>query len=323
MEQIWEVIKSVKTQSDIKINTEICNTGEVRLKAYFKEKEIAKYDLSLGKGLYINYIHDVPSVFIVQCGGDIYRHVYFMQYTGHQYKKCWQIHHLDYNHCNNSIDNLVYCTAKDHGLYHAFQFKLANEAQGYEQDWSDIELKQLEDYNKAKEYYKWLKDNKDKFNIKVSTEYYRQIRKEIEQIAKPLIEQDRIERAKQREQQREQQKIKKQNKKEQDRIDKLNSGNYIEKDGKIICIHFPQWTEERRLKTMKTRYEKVYNNPEWRNKCRTGLLKTLREHPELTRKGQPCKYKGSIGISKDGVRMYIFEDELQHYIDLGWHKGFK
>lgn len=318
MEQIWEVIKSVKTQSGIKINTEVCNTGDVRLKAYFKEKEIAKYDLSLGKGLYVNYKDH--SIRIVQCGGDIYRHVYFMQYTGHQYIKGWQIHHLDYNHCNNSIDNLVYCTAKDHGLYHAFQYKLGNEVQGYEQDWSDTELKQLEDYNKAAEYYKWLEANKDKFNIKAATEYYRQIRKEIEQIAKPLIEQDRIERAIQREQQ----KIEKQNKKqEQDRINKLNSGNYIEVDGKLVYVNRPKWTAERREKTMKTRYEKVYNNPEWRNKCRTGLLKTLCEHPELTRKGQPCKYKGSIGISKDGERMYIFEDELQHYIDLGWHRGFK
>ncbi len=316
MEQIWEVIKSVKTQSGIKINTEICNNGEVRLKAYFKEKEIAKYNLSLGKGLYVNYKDH--SIHIVQCYGDIYRHVYFMQYTGHQYIKGWQIHHLDYNHCNNSIDNLVYCTAKDHGLYHAFQYKLGNEVQGHEQDWTSHELKQLEDYNKATEYYKWLEDNKDKFNIKVSTEYYKQIRKEIEQIAKPLIEQDRIERAIQREQQR----IETKNKRaEQDRIDKLNSGKYIEKDGKLVYVRTISEYQKERM--AEGRRRNCYNNPEWRNKCRTGLLKTLREHPECTRKGQPCKYKGSIGISKDGERMYIFEDELQHYIDLGWHKGFK
>lgn len=306
MEQIWEVIKTIKTKSGIKINTEICNTGEVRLKAYFKEKEIAKYDLSLGKGLYIKFINYVPSVYIVQCGGDIYRHVYFMQYTGHQYERFWQIHHLDYNHCNNSIDNLVYCTAKEHGLYHAFQYKLGNEVQGYEQDWSDNELKQLEDYNKAKEYYKWLESNKDKFNIEVSTEYYWKIRKEIEQTYKSLIEQ---------------QKIEEQNKKEQDRIDKLNSGKYIEKDGKLVYVR--TMSEHQKERMAEGRRRNCYNNPEWRKRVSERVKKFNNEHPECTRKGQPCKYKGSIGISKDGERMYIFEDELQHYIDLGWHKGFK
>lgn len=268
MEEIWEVIKSVNTQQGVMINTEICNNGNVRIVSYYKDKEIKKYYLTLGKGLYVSYSESGPNIRIVKCGGDIYRHVYFMKHYNHEYIKGHQIHHIDYNHCNNIIDNLLYCSPKEHGLYHAFQYKLANEAQGYQQDWSDNELKQLELYNKAKEYYKWLEDNKNNFSIDKATEYIRQIRKEIEQIAKPLIEQYKLDKVKQREERKKE--------REQERINKLNSGNYKEVNGKLVYIH--TISDYQKQQMAEGRRRKCYNNQEWRDKCRDGLLRYLQEN---------------------------------------------
>ena len=273
MQETWETIKSIKTLSKITINTEISNKGNVRIVAYYKDKYIKSYNLSLGHGLYAVHSNNGYVIHIYGCSGEIFRHVYFMKYTGHQYIKGWQIHHIDYNHCNNCIDNLLYCSAKEHGMYHKFQFKLGNEAQGYNTKWNTEELKQLELYNKSKEYYKYLEDNKDNFNIDNAKQYIKDIRNEIEQIAKPIIEQDRIETNKQREYNRKQK--------------LLNSGKYIEVDGNLVRVKTKRvMTDYQKQCMAEGRRRNCYNNPEWRDKCRTGLLKYLQENNGHYRKSK-------------------------------------
>ena len=269
MEEIWEVIKSIKKQSYIRIDTEISNKANVRIKAYVGEKEIACYDLTLGKGLYVKYTDNYPTILICRVSGDIYRHVYFMQYTGHQYIKGYQIHHIDYNHCNNSIDNLIYCSPAEHGKYHKFQYKLGNEVQGYNQTWTDLEKQQLKDYNKANEYYKCLENNKDKFSIDKSIEYIHNIRQEIENIAVPYIENYKKEKQLEKEKQK-QQKIQ----------DKLYTGNYYLDDNGKLHKKRNKWSPELREKIMKTRYETMYNNPEWRQHNSEGLKQYYINNPE-------------------------------------------
>jgi hypothetical protein len=55
-----------------------------------------------------------------------------------------------------------------------------------------------------------------------------------------------------------------------------------------------------------------------------------RKASEETRKKQREKrlgvsspHKGKIGISKDNIKTYIFEDQLNYYINLGFKRGFK
>ena len=316
MKEIWEVFKSIKTQSGITINYVISNQAHIKLEAYFNDEKLASYNLELGKGLYCDYNHkNGHTIRIAKCGGDIYRHVYFMQYTGHQYIKGWQIHHIDYNHCNNSIDNLMYCSVEEHGRYHAFQYKLGNEKLGYKQDWSDIELTQLNSYNKALDYYKWLDTNKDLFNINIAINYMNNIRAEIEEIAAPIIKQYKLDKAKQRKLEKEQKKIKKL---EQERIDKLNSGNYIEVDGKLKRV-MSDWQKQQMAEG---RRRNCYNNPEWRKHVSDRNKQYAIDHPERYT-SKPSAHKGKIGISKGNIRTYIFESELNNYIELGYKRGFK
>ena len=273
MKEFWETVKSIKTQTSITINYEVSNKGNVRLSAFYNEQHIATYHLSLGKGLYVNY-DSYPNIQICRCGGDVYRYVYFMKRYNHEYKKGYQIHHLDYNHCNNNIDNLIYCSAKEHGKYHGFMLIFENNKYyDNSRQLTELEQQQLEQYNKALEYYKWLEDNKETFSIDNSLKYYKQIREEIEELAKPYIEEDRKIRA-------EQLIDKRKKKKEQDRLDKLNSGKYIEIDGKLHKLREP-WTAERREKTMKTRREKCYNNPEWRANVSKGVKEWVDKQPNF------------------------------------------
>ena len=275
MEEIWEVIKTSKTPSQIRIDIEISNNANVRLKAYVGEKEISCYHLSLGKGLYVKYTDIYPSISIYNCSGDIYRHVYFMKYTGHQYIKGYQIHHIDYNHCNNSIDNLIYCSPKEHGKLHKWQGWLETDelkSKGRELFGELFDIN-VELFNKANEYYKWLEYNKEVFSIDKSKEYIHNIRQEIENIAVPYIEQYRKQKAIYRQ-------IEKDKQKQQKIQDKLDTGNYYLDDNGKLHKKRNKWSPELREKIMKTRYETMYNNPIWRQHNSEGVRQHYIDHPE-------------------------------------------
>lgn len=254
MEEIWEVIKTVKYKAII--NTEVSNKGNVRITAYYDNTLLAKYNLELGKGLYVTY-GDYPNIRIANCSGDIYRYVYFMKHYNNEYIKGYQIHHIDYNHCNNSIDNLLYCSAIEHGKYHSFIYQYQNILNySNAKPLTDIQLQQLDQYYKVLDYYKYLIDNKDNFSIDKAKQYLKQIRLDIINKVKQYKEQQ------------------KQNKKEQERIDRLNSGNYIEVDGRLVRI----MSDYQKQRMAEGRRRNCYNNQEWRDKCRNGLLKHIAEH---------------------------------------------
>ena len=285
MDEIWEVIKSVKTQTGIQIDKEVSNKGHVRMIAYYDGEQIAKYDFELGKGLFLSkgkIRNDIQQyeINIIQCGGKLYEMVYFMKYTGHRHINGYQIHHLDFNHYNNDINNLVYCTAKQHGQYHKWHaYNQNNNAYQHGIDlYGDTFITNVELHNKAKEYRDYLESNYDKYSIEVSKKWYDSVRNEIENIAKPLIEKKRAElRMKREKEQKERlERIK------QERLDKINSGDYIEVDGKLILIHRPKWTAERRAKTIKTRREQCYDNPIWRKNVSNGLKEMYRNKKEAT-----------------------------------------
>lgn len=276
MEEIWEVIKSIKTQTGIRIDTEISNKANVRIKAYVNKKEIACYYLSLGKGLYVKYIDKYPVILICGISGDIYRHVYFMQYTGHQYIKGYQIHHIDYNHCNNIMDNLYYCSPKEHGLLHKWQGYLENEQtkiKGREIYGEQFDIN-IELFNKANTLYKWLEDNREVFSIDKAKEYIHNIRQEIERIAVPYIEQYRKQKAIDKQ-------IEKEHQKQKKIQDKIDTGKYYLDNGKLRKKR-GKWTTERREKTMKTRYETMYNNPIWRQHNSEGVRQYYIDNPEAS-----------------------------------------
>jgi len=275
MEEIWEVIKTSKTLSQIKIDIEISNNANVRLKAYVGEKEIACYYLSLGKGLYVKFEDSYPSILICGCSGDIYRHVYFMKYTEHKYKKGYQIHHIDYNHCNNTMNNLYYCSPKEHGKLHQWQGYLENEQTKIKgrEIFGELFDINVELFNRANTLYKWLEYNKEVFSIDKSKEYIHSIRQEIEKIAVPYIEQYKKQKAINRQ-------IEKDKQKQQKIQDKLDTGNYYLDDSGKLHKKRSKWSLELREKIMKTRYETMYNNPTWRQHNSEGLKQYYIDHPE-------------------------------------------
>ncbi len=300
MEEIWEVIKSIGKK--IKYNTEISNKGNVRIISYYNDKEIKTYYLSLGKGLFVKQHGNYYNILIANCSGDIYRYVYFMQYTGHQYIKGWQIHHIDYNHCNNSIDNLYYCPPTEHGKLHEWQGYLESEEsinRGIE-IYGEQFVYNLDNYNKASTLYKWLDNNKDIFTAANAKQYIKQLHIDTENYIKQYIEQQKIKKL------------------EQERIDKLNSGNYIEVDGKLKRV-MSDWQKQQMAEG---RRRNCYNNPEWRKHVSDRNKQYAIDHPERYT-SKPSVHKGKIGISKGNVRTYVFESELNNYIELGYKRGFK
>jgi len=48
-----------------------------------------------------------------------------------------------------------------------------------------------------------------------------------------------------------------------------------------------------------------------------------REKQREKRLGVQSPHKGKIGVSKDGIKTYIFSNQLDYYIKLGFKKGFK
>ena len=133
----------------------------------------------------------------------------------------------------------------------------------------------VELFNKANEYYKWLEYNKEVFNIDKLKEYIHNIRQEIEKIAVPYIEQYRKQKAIYRQ-------IEKDKQKQQKIQDKLDTGNYyLDDNGKLRKKRNKwSWSPELREKIMKTRYETMYNNPIWRQHNSEGVRQHYIDHPE-------------------------------------------
>ena len=219
----------------------LSNKGNVKLMAYLKDKFITEEHLYLGYGLYVT----CNELSIWNVGKDkIYRLVYKL-FKG-DIPRGYQIHHLDYNHYNNDINNLVCVTGYEHGQYHINSGRYYNGIIPHKEDelYSDYQL--------------WLKANDIKERIcacnytalDAKEDVLNKIYTMFENKSIPIREQIKQER-------KEQIQLKKQQREEnilKERELKLQSGEYaIDKNGNLYATHKPKWTDERHNKTIQTR----------------------------------------------------------------------
>lgn len=125
----------------------VSNTGKVKLN---------DIELTLDKGLYINKGYEICIVGTSWPLGNMHRTIYQL-FTGKLKKGCgWNIHHIDGNHYNNNINNLVQLTPFEHGKVHA----------EHDSDWGDnnprnkkwVEYQQSRAEEVIELTHKWLKD---------------------------------------------------------------------------------------------------------------------------------------------------------------------
>ena len=268
MEEQFKLFKTTNFHY-CKLNYYISNFCNIILETPF-----GRENLSIGHGLYIDY-NEYPTLKL--CGGskELYRIIWEL-FKG-SIPKGYQIHHLDYNHCNNRLDNLICCSPKEHGKYHGFLFKYQNVLK-YDNanPLTDIEKEQLEQYNKSLDIYEQYKDisnNKDNI-IKEWRQYINNLYDRLDNLHK----EQRRRKQEQREQQRIQREIDKQKKIE----DGLKSGRYkLTEDGKLRYTQTgTKWSEERRQKTMNTRRKTMYDNPQWRENMSKAIKQYYKDHPE-------------------------------------------
>lgn len=245
MEEFKLYKKSTKP-SGVELHYSISNKGNIKISAYYKGLLADEELLSVGN---ILYIHD-GNITGARLGEQLYRIIYKL-FNG-DIPKGYQIHHKDFNHYNNSAENLECLSPWEHLTKHS---DIGNIIQGYK--------------SKNEEYNEWLtsKEIEDRIN---RIQYTQEDSKKDWQILYKRFE-DKVLELKN---------IIKANKKlklEQERLDKINSGEYYINDNGKLVKKRSKWTEERRAKTMKTRYEKVYNNEEWKDKIRVGVIEYFKD----------------------------------------------
>lgn len=272
---MWKLI-SESNSTSVKIQEKIYQALGLKQYYYLNELGEVKYENSLGEskiltigdGLWVSKDGDIlddDAINEIKILG-ISQHIYRLVYTcfGGIIPKYYQIHHIDYDRNNNNIDNLLCITDKEHRAIH----RPLSTAISTNNITADIE----EEYNKyilAHNSYNELKQYLGKYN----EYYYKWQLYLLEQINK-YKELKRIERINKIAEQKLNTIKKQQEYIEQERNNKLNSGEYyINKKGGLSKKNKPKWTAERRAKTMATRNETVYNNPEWRAHVSEGTLK--------------------------------------------------
>jgi hypothetical protein len=203
MKEQWKLFKVFKSTSTYHIAGDklyISNKGRIKL-----TDDI----LEFGKGLYISKreIHILSCSFGKQ--HNLYRLVYDMFGDGLQYGYNYNVHHKDYNHLNNNIDNLLLCTVYEHTSIH-------------KDDQTNGQLNVLRKYNNI---IKDLEDQKDKY-IESSKQY---LIDRVNKIKQQINEQKDITKRIQRELY--------QKHIEEERQNKINSGEYlIDNKGKLHSL---------------------------------------------------------------------------------------
>lgn len=239
----WKEIKSIRTQIGTNIKWYLSNKGRVKLIAYYKGCQLDEEILSLGHCVYIHK----EELHVYMIGGAIYRTIYRLFVE--DIPKGYQIHHKDYNHYNNDVDNLECLSASEHGSRHGFCGLRA----WYNSE--DIDDNRNAIYEKSKNKINELQSKYANYTKEDAANDLKLIYNRFDDKCKEYrIEQKRIEL-----ELKEQQKIEARQKFIEDR---LATGNYILEDGKLKQIHMPKWTEERRRKTQQTRE----NSEAWKNR---------------------------------------------------------
>lgn len=244
MEEQWKLFRVYKSTSTYHIAGDklyISNKGRIKL-----NDDI----LDFGKGLYISKgeIHIVlPCSFGKRL--NLYRTVYDMFGDGLQYGCNYNIHHIDYNHLNNNINNLLLCTSKEHMQIHKDDYKNGQ---------INIRIKYCN-------IIKDLEEQKDK-HIESSKQY---LIDRVNKIKQQINEQKDIDKRTQRELRQKQI--------EEERQNKINSGEYlIDSKGKLHSIKALEKlknsrkgikdSEESKLKRSEAIKRKYATDPEYRKK---------------------------------------------------------
>lgn len=248
MEEQWKLFKVYKSTSIYHIAGDklyISNKGRIKL-----TDDI----LDFGKGLYV--LKGEICMFKCSFGKrrNLYRVVYDMFGDGLQYGCNYNIHHKDYNHLNNNIDNLLLCTSKEHGEIHKY-------------DQTNGKIKVLKKYRNI---IKDLEEQKDK-HIESSKQYLiDRVNKIKKQIKQQINEQKDIDKRIQRELRQKQI--------EEERQNKINSGEYlVDSKGKLHSIK----AIEKRKNTLKHKYD---TDPEYRKKISEAIKRKYATDPEYRKK---------------------------------------
>lgn len=227
----WHVTQA----GDHVINYYISNLGNVKMWTEVTGDVV----LTIGHGLYVKHIKNSDyEIRICGLSNLIYQTVWDMfgdKRRGIIDGTVWQIHHVDNNHNNNAIENLICITDKEHLLIHAMT---ANNKERNDK----LQQERYALYHAASLKYKeHLKEWKD---------YLNSIRKQLQKI---YAEERQI----QTEHNKATRSIKQQQKEQQIKA-LLESGEYqISKTGRLA----KKWSAERREKTIKSmRSSSAYRN---------------------------------------------------------------
>lgn len=267
MKEEWKLLKQTYYKR-FTFSYYISNFGRVKLVT-----ELSEEILEIGKGLTVDgkIQKDGKGKFelnIIGVSVVVYQKVWelFM----YERPKGYQIHHIDYNHYNNRLDNLECLEPKEHGLRHKWQ-RCITLGEDY----------LLEHY--PNEYNNWKKARKIADEYKKISEhriehihYWKEHIANIKQQMDEILRNEYKERLKLREQEQKEKEILLQ----QERQRKVDSGEYYVNDKGKLCkkhVEHPKWTEERRIKTMNARKD-IYTSPEWRKNVSIGTRRGMRKN---------------------------------------------
>lgn len=280
MEEEWKELKTIQRNAGPKVKYLLSNQGRIKLEAYMYGKLYDSEILSIGHGMYIYG----KNLLVYHLGkGTIYRNIYKL-FKG-DIPKGYQIHHKDYNHFNNDINNLICCTPYEHGCFHKITNDFMN---GY------IPKHNTDDYI---EYNNWL--NAETYNDKIlklnytiedSKQFIFDLYKRFEDNALILKKEYSLK----KEEALKQRQLERQQQLELARQLKIESGEYyINNRGRLSKTHKEKWTDERREKTMKTRRE-IYASKTFRHNVSVGIQNKYNGE-------DGDEYRRKVG---DGVRKY-------------------
>lgn len=190
------------------------------------------------------YIHN-GELITYMLGCCLYRTVYELFVS--DIPKGYQIHHKDYNHYNNELSNLECLSPREHGKRHDIldELFITNTNKVKEIQTKYVNYTREDASNDLKTIYKRFDDKNKEYKIEYKT-------KQKEDRRQKYID------------------------------DKLSTGNYILKDGKLVCINRPKWTNERRQKVEESRS----NSDAWKNRSDKirGTLKEYFKQPDNRKK---------------------------------------
>jgi len=112
MKEKWKLICEYKSDSKTHLEGDKCyisNKGRVRINDII---------LDYGKGLYLGKDKEVRIYGCKLPESNIYRTIYKLFIGPLKYGSNYNIHHIDCNHMNNSADNLIQITSKEHAKLH-------------------------------------------------------------------------------------------------------------------------------------------------------------------------------------------------------------